>query len=112
MLGIKFAKIKPCKIVFYPLGNLKDMASFFALFMSGILLILFFALSVESDKVGRHFFCYFSAAVYSVLFIFYQLGQLKIVVDKEREVLYYQWSFKSQEFIVLQSCQTGYPYTH
>lgn len=89
MLNIKHAKTESQKIFFYPLGNMKEIAAYFAIFMGGIFLILL-AVFIGDEMNGLSFLFGFEAVIYLILLVLYIIGRLQIVIDKNTGVMYYR----------------------
>jgi len=90
MFKVKHAKIVSDKIIFYPLGNMKEGAIYFSI---GLVIFLFISLlALVADGGGRAliFLGYIAAAFCSILFLFYFFGTLKIVFDRTSGAIFYQ----------------------
>ncbi|WP_029906628.1 hypothetical protein [Prevotella sp. 10(H)] len=90
MFKIKHAKVELQRIIFYPLGNLKEIAVYFSLFITVPLLIVFWAIVVDLGTNGIEYLFYVISAIYSILLLLYIIGRIKIVVDKDSGSVYYE----------------------
>ena len=91
MFRIKHAKAESHKIIFYRLGNLKETSVYFLLFTGVIFAILSIITLTDDSEFSVSFLLFFAIVVFPLPLLLYIAGQLKIIIDKKSESVYYQF---------------------